>query len=78
LREVIQQAYQFQQQQIRRLPSLQIKTYLVTDGRTSQVANDFTLLGEVVVIDIESSSVKRGKAKQIADVLKAHYLPLAT
>lgn len=78
LREVIQQAYQFQQQQIRRLPSLQIKTYLVTDGRTSQVTNDFTLLGEVVVIDIESSSVKRGKAKQIADVLKAHYLPLAT
>lgn len=78
LRDVIQQAYQFQQQHIRRLPSLHIKTYLVTDGRTSQVTSDLALLGDVVVIDIESSPVKRGKAKQIANVLKAHYLPLAT
>jgi magnesium chelatase subunit D len=78
LRDVIQQAYQFQQQQIRRLPNLHIKTYLVTDGRTSQVTNDLTLLGDVVVIDIESSSVKRGKAKQIANALQAHYLPLVT
>jgi magnesium chelatase subunit D len=76
LRDVIQQAYQFQQQQVRRSPSLQIKTYLVTDGRTSQTINDLALLGEVVVIDIEASPVKRGKAKQIADVLQAHYLPL--
>jgi magnesium chelatase subunit D len=78
LRDVIQQAYQFQQQQYRRLPTLQIKTYLVTDGRTSQAIDDLTLLGEVVVIDIEASSVKRGKAKQIADALQAHYLPLMT
>ena len=78
LRDVIQQAYQFQLQQMRRLPTLQIKTYLVTDGRTSQTMNDLTLLGEVVVIDIEASPVRRGKAKQIADRLQAHYLPLMT
>jgi magnesium chelatase subunit D len=78
LRDVIQQAYRFQQQQLQRLPELHIKTYLVTDGRTSQSVNDLQLLGDVVVIDIESSLVKRGKAQQIASVLQAHYLPLMT
>jgi len=78
LRNVIQQAYRFQQQQLQRLPELHIKTYLVTDGRTSQSVNDLQLLGDVVVIDIESSPVKRGKAQQIASVLQAHYLPLMT
>lgn len=77
LREMLQQAKAFQQQQITQAPNLAIKTYLITDGRTSQTFDDLDLLGQVTVIDTEDSQVKRGRAVQIAQTLTAHYLALA-
>jgi magnesium chelatase subunit D len=76
LREVLQQAYQYQQQQLQKNPALELQTYLITDGKTIQQVSDITLLGKVLVIDIEDSSVKRGKAQQIAEALAADYFLL--
>ncbi|MGS2717417.1 ATP-binding protein [Eionea flava] len=77
LRDAIFQAYQFQQRQQQCFPDQKIVTYIVTDGRTSQAIDDLRLLGEVVVIDIETSAVKRGKAEKMAHALQGHYLSLA-
>ena len=76
-REVITQAYALQQRQQRRFLQQKMVTYLVTDGRTSQTIDDLTLLGDVVVIDIEAAAVKRGKSKQIANIFNGHYIELS-
>ncbi len=76
LRKVLLQTVDYQKQQLRQTPKLQMRTYLITDGRTTQQFSDITLLGEVVVIDIEQTQVKRGKARQIAESLSANYFPL--
>ncbi len=75
-REVLEQALRFQQQQFRKNPTIDIRTYLITDGRTTQSFNDMHLLGDVMVIDTEQSTIKRGKSKEIAQVLGADYFPL--
>ncbi|GLQ29942.1 AAA family ATPase [Litoribrevibacter albus] len=76
LREMLQQAKAFQQQQVTQIPNLLIKTYLITDGRTSQAFDDLDLLGQVTVVDTEDSQVKRGKALHIAQSLVAEYFKL--
>ncbi|MCP5163375.1 MAG: ATP-binding protein [Hahellaceae bacterium] len=76
LREMLQQALSYQQVQQRQTPGLKIKTYLITDGRTAQPLHDVQLLGEVLVIDIENSAVKRGKARALATQLRAPYFSL--
>ncbi len=75
-RQVLEQALQFQQQQYRKNSGIGIRTYLITDGRTTQSFDNMYLLGDVIVIDTEQSSVKRGKAQKIADILGADYFPL--
>lgn len=77
LREVLIQARQQQQQLLRSQPNTAVRTYLITDGRTTQAFEDLNLLGDVMVIDTEQGDVKRGKAPQIAKALGAHYFPLA-
>jgi len=63
---------------LRRVPELAIKCYLITDGRTRQNIDGLTLPGQCTVIDIETSTVKRGRAKMIAQALGAQYLTLPT
>lgn len=75
-REALERAEKFQQQQIRQTPGLLIKTIIITDGKTRQSFSHVNLKGEVVLIDIEKSSVKRGKGQRIANDLKATYMPL--
>ena len=58
------------------MPDLSINSYLITDGRSKQTVKDIRLPGECTLIDIESSAVKRGRAKQIAQQLGASYLAL--
>jgi len=77
-RDAITQAYALQKKQHARFPEQKIITYNVTDGRISQSVDDLDLLGDVGVIDIESSDVKRGKAEKIAVVLQGFYLPCST
>lgn len=76
LRQALLQAASYQKQQLRQTPQLQLRTYLITDGRSTQKFADIALMGEVVVIDIEQAQVKRGKARQIAEALSADYFPL--
>lgn len=76
LRKALLQTLVYQKQQLRQTPTLQMQTYLITDGRTTQQFSDIALLGEVVVIDIEQAQVKRGKARKIAESLSADYFPL--
>ena len=57
-------------------PEVQIQTYLLTDGRTTQSLNDLQLIGQCTLIDTEQSPIKRGRAEAIAEVLGAKYLSL--
>ncbi len=75
-REALEHAVQFQQQQLRRAPGLLINTYIITDGKTRQSFAHVDLIGDVTLIDVEKSLVKRGKGKRIADDLNAAYVPL--
>jgi magnesium chelatase subunit D len=61
---------------LRKIPQLAIKCYLITDGRTRQNIEGLTLPGQCTVIDIETSGVKRGRARDIAQTLGARYLTL--
>lgn len=76
LRLALQRAQQFQQQQLRQMPKVHLRTYIITDGKTTQRFDDIPLMGDIVLIDIEQSAVKRGRGERIADVLNARYLPL--
>ena len=76
LREVLDHALELQRKHYRQSPESIIRTYLITDGRTTQFFNDKKLLGEVIVIDTEQSSIKRGKGQLIAQTLCADYIPL--
>ena len=58
-------------------PNLLVRNYLVTDGRTTDSMQGINLLDETVVVDIERSSVKRGRGQQIADTINAGYFNLA-
>lgn len=78
LREILLHAADLQAKVLKQNPTLSLRTYLITDGRTTQSFDDVQLQGSVMVIDIEQSAVKRGKAPYIADVLRADYFPLAT
>jgi len=62
---------------LKKMPDLVINSYLITDGRSKQTVKDIKLPGECTLIDIESSAVKRGRAKQIAQQLGASYLALS-
>ncbi len=74
--KALQEALQMQQAALRKTAGLQLKTYIITDGKTTQSIDALNLLGEVAVVDIEQSAVKRGKARDIAQALDASYYPL--
>lgn len=58
---------------------LDCSIYLITDGRLEQSINSHTLLSQhqVTIVDIESSRIKLGLGRQLADAISAHYLPLS-
>ncbi|MCP1327427.1 magnesium chelatase, partial [Halomonas sp. 707D4] len=57
----------------RREPALDIRTYLITDGRTRESLAGLAPLGECHLLDIEQSRVKRGQGPRLARELHAHY-----
>jgi len=77
MREMLTYAIASQQSFVRKNPAMMFKNYIITDGRVSEVINGFALAGETVVIDTESSQVRRGKAQNIAHSLNAVYYPLS-
>jgi magnesium chelatase subunit D len=76
IKEALVRAERYLLNLLRKVPELAIKCYLITDGRTRQNIDGLTLPGQCTVIDIETSTVKRGRAKKIAEVLGAKYLTL--
>lgn len=68
------------QEWIKEQPGLKVFSYLLTDGRVNEkTLNDIhgqTLSKETVLVDLEQSSVKRGRGQKIADVICAQYLNL--
>ena len=76
LREGLLRAKNYQLSLLSKTPGLKLKNYLITDGKTSHSLQGLDLIGESLVIDIEQSDVKRGKAQQLADQLGADYWPL--
>ena len=76
LLEVIEQARRYQRNLRRAQPSLQVRNYLITDGKSALALQDLTPIGETILIDIEESRVKRGRGVEIASALDAFYLPL--
>jgi len=78
MRAAVEQVQNYLHKLQRQDAALEIRTYIITDGRSSARLDDLTLPGELVWIDIEQSAVKRGRGAQLADQLNAQYLPLAT
>lgn len=76
LHAAIEKAAKIQSLQLKKNPLVIFKSYILTDGRIHSCDFSSTLTGDVVVVDIEQSHVKRGKAKHIASALNADYLPL--
>ena len=76
MRDALEQAMQYLKTLQRQTPALQLRTYILTDGRSSAQLEDLTLPGNTVWIDIEQSAVKRGRGPQLAAQLGATYLPL--
>ena len=77
LREGLQQAGDYLRQIAKQHPEMAMRTYLITDGRSSQQVADLRLPGECLLIDIESSPVKRGRGQELARELAADYFSLA-
>ncbi|MEM7563475.1 MAG: AAA family ATPase [Pseudomonadota bacterium] len=76
LREVLKQAMDYQRRLAISSPDLRLRNYLITDGKSSASLEGIQLQGETVLIDIETSRVKRGRGNQFAAWLGARYLPL--
>ena len=75
LREAIVEAKRLIRQWQQREPGLQVRTYLITDGRTRESVDDLAPLGECLLIDTEQSKIKRGQGARIAQQLGARYWP---
>ncbi len=76
LRSVIERAAQYQEVMHRTQPELRFCTYLITDGRSSASLSGLALRGDTVLIDMETSRIRRGRATEIAETLGAAYHPL--
>ena len=74
LKDMLTRAVNYQQNLLK---TMTIKTWLITDGRTSQDLQGISLLGEVVLVDVEDSPVKRGKGPDIARQLGCDYVSLS-
>lgn len=76
MREALMQAQDYLQQLQRKTAQLEIRTYILTDGRSTAQLSDIELPGDTVWIDTEQSAVKRGRGRQFAEQLGAHYIAL--
>jgi magnesium chelatase subunit D len=75
-REALEQAQNYLKKLKRQMPNLAVHSYLLTDGRSNQSVNNISLGNHCVVIDMEQSQVKHGRAQTIAQQLGAQYLAM--
>ncbi|ROS04898.1 magnesium chelatase subunit D [Sinobacterium caligoides] len=77
LRKMLQQAAAQLTLWLKKEPGLICQSYLFTDGRSQQDFSSLALPAHCVVVDIEQSPVKRGRAESLAQALAADYMSLA-
>jgi magnesium chelatase subunit D len=77
LRQGLAQAKDYIARLEKQQPELAVTTYILTDGRSTQTVRDLQLPGKSLLIDIESSPVKRGRGAEIARDIGADYFSLA-
>ena len=76
LREVLLQAQMLLQKALKQGSTVQLRTYLITDGRSRQQVEDIRLPGTLWVVDTEVADVKRGRCSSLAKALDGIYFPL--
>lgn len=75
LRQVLMQAKQMLAPLLKS-STTSVRCYLITDGRSKAQLEDLQLQVPTVLIDTESSAVKRGRGAILAQQLQAHYFSL--
>jgi magnesium chelatase subunit D len=78
LADALQYAAQLQQQVSRKTPGVELHSYLLSDGRISDLGQLPLLAGSVTVVDVEQAAVPRGIGRRIADALGAQYVGLSS
>lgn len=76
LQLVLQQAQSTLRKLQRQQTDLQVMVYLLTDGRVSILPENMNLGQSCWLIDTEQSAVRRGRGRELAQRLNAHYLAL--
>lgn len=77
MREAFIEARDYLQKLRRQQPQLDVAVYVLSDGRSSSSLAGVELDAELIWIDTELSTVKRGKGRRFAEELNATYLSLA-
>ncbi len=77
-RNALLQAEQYLKKLKRQIPNLFVRSYVLTDGRSSQSVADISLGKNSVVINMEMSDVKRGRAQVMAQQLGAQYIAMTS
>ncbi len=73
-RNALIQAEQYLKKLKRQIPNLFVRCYVLTDGRSNQSVANISLGKNSVLIDMEKSDVKRGRAQILAQQLGAQYI----
>ncbi len=77
LKQLLEVVKNYQQKMLINTPWLLFRTFLITDGRVRCVPEQQRLSGQTLLIDIEKSSIRRGKGQLIARSLAAEYISLS-
>ncbi|WP_417697126.1 ATP-binding protein [Psychromonas sp.] len=78
LRQVLEKALQSIKQLTIQTPDLALFCYLITDGRSRVDIDDLKLKVPTLLVDIEKSTIKRGRGKLLAAQLDAQYFALSS
>lgn len=76
--DAINKAQEFQYKHLKADASIKFKTFVISDGKTTDSLEQLYLQGDVVIIDSEFCDVKRGKCQELSDQLGATYFSLAS
>lgn len=74
--EGVEKAAKLQKQLSLKYTAISFTNYLITDGRVRQQNYRSVLEGQTLLIDVESSAVKRGRGFEISNFLSADYMPI--
>ncbi|WP_286239427.1 ATP-binding protein [Neptuniibacter halophilus] len=77
MRQAFLQARDYLQQLRKQQPELQVRCYVLSDGRSSSSLEGIELGADLIWIDTELSQVKRGRGRRFAAELNAAYFALA-